>query len=126
MKKLALTVVLAAVMGCQPSVFDDPQGAAPSNRFLDGTPGVTRISLESQGWEYVGAAFVRQPPMCEPQTLGMAGAASFAMLRNPTTGEKALCCTYAASLTTQKTSSCKMVDADFSIGPDVFNGEMLE
>ena len=124
MRRAALLLCLA-LPACTPEPIEVQSPDTPANRFLDGTPGETRATLLASGYEYVGGAMIRTDPICEPQLVSRFGA-GFAMLRNPTTGEKALCCTVAANRSQHDRAICKPVPADFAIGPDSFSGKMLQ
>ena len=116
-------IALLLLAGCAsaPSV---PPPTETVNRFLDGSPAQPYALLVSQGYEMTGGAFVRTDAVCDNQ-LDSAFGVSFRMLRNRSTGEKALCCIAGGGQSNLSGSACTPVAADFEIGPDSFSGEML-
>lgn len=117
--------LLVLAVGCAATEVDPDAPVTASSAFTDGTPAIPQSQLMAAGFTELGRAYVRDTYECEPQT-GFVDAGGFILLQNQSTGEKALCCINARSMATQRNAACRPVEADFALGPDVFNDEIIQ
>ncbi|MEM9476344.1 MAG: hypothetical protein AAGA71_13700 [Pseudomonadota bacterium] len=117
--------LLALAVGCAETNVDPNAPVTASSEFVDGTPAIPQSQLLAAGFAELGRAYVRDTYECEPQT-GFVDAGGFILLKNQSTGEKALCCINARSTASMQNAACRAVDPDFALGPDVFNDEIIQ
>lgn len=117
--------LLVLAVGCAETGVDPDAPVTASSVFIDGTPAIPQSQMMAAGYTELGRAFVRDTYECEPQT-GFVDAGGFVLLQNQSTGEKALCCINARNVASGRNAACRPVDPDFALGPDVFNGEIIQ